>query len=258
MSSKGRKDHTQRAARVQQLRREQKRKERRRALLIYSVTAAAVLLIVGGVAVSLIRTEANKPDLAAVKSYKVTPEQLEAHLREIRDHLSQIPLQVEGRRRTTPKDVAKVIDQLEQRLALIPLLRRFAEKGRGVLVYLRDGTAGVPLKSVNEEGAEAVRARQWREVGLGARAPQLFDAQAHSSTCMPSSITRSAGPKRAGSFDRAKSSRTASSTSVMRSSTWVTPATLAPVEMPPGMPSTRARSRDVSKAVWFPTVTTSS
>ena len=49
MSSKGRKDHTQRAARVQQLRREQKRKERRRALLIYSVTAAAVLLIVGGV-----------------------------------------------------------------------------------------------------------------------------------------------------------------------------------------------------------------
>ena len=64
---------------------------------------------------------------SSLADHLVTPEQLEAHLREIRDHLSQIPLQVEGRRRTTPKDVAKVIDQLEQRLALIPLLRRFAE-----------------------------------------------------------------------------------------------------------------------------------
>ena len=64
---------------------------------------------------------------SSLADHLVTPEQLEAHLREIRDHLSQIPLQVEGRRRTTPKDVAKVIDQLEQRLALIPLLHRFAE-----------------------------------------------------------------------------------------------------------------------------------
>jgi DNA helicase-2/ATP-dependent DNA helicase PcrA len=64
---------------------------------------------------------------SSLADHLVTPEQLEAHLREIRDHLAQIPLQVEGRRRTTPKDVAKVIEQLEQRLALIPLLRRFAE-----------------------------------------------------------------------------------------------------------------------------------
>jgi 3,4-dihydroxy 2-butanone 4-phosphate synthase/GTP cyclohydrolase II len=49
------------------------------------------------------------------------------------------------------------------------VLRRFAEKGRGVLVYLRDGTAGVPLKSATDEGAEALRARQWREIGLGAQ-----------------------------------------------------------------------------------------
>src|SRR5699024_12379044 len=55
------------------------------------------------------------------------PAQLEAHLREIHTHLSQIPLQVEGRRRTTPKDVAKVLGALESRLALLPLLERFAE-----------------------------------------------------------------------------------------------------------------------------------
>jgi 3,4-dihydroxy 2-butanone 4-phosphate synthase/GTP cyclohydrolase II len=49
------------------------------------------------------------------------------------------------------------------------VLSRFAAAGRGVLVYLRDGTAGVPMKSVTEEGTEAQRARQWREIGLGAQ-----------------------------------------------------------------------------------------
>jgi 3,4-dihydroxy 2-butanone 4-phosphate synthase/GTP cyclohydrolase II len=50
-------------------------------------------------------------------------------------------------------------------------LSRFAENGRGVLVYLRDGTAGVPLKRFGEEesGPAAERTRQWREVGLGAQ-----------------------------------------------------------------------------------------
>ncbi len=51
-------------------------------------------------------------------------------------------------------------------------LKRFTEEGRGILVYLRDGTAGVPLMSFSSEesaGAEAERTRQWREVGLGAQ-----------------------------------------------------------------------------------------
>ena len=51
-------------------------------------------------------------------------------------------------------------------------LKSFAREGRGVLVYLRDGTAGVPLTSYAEtdaSGAEATRVRQWREVGLGAQ-----------------------------------------------------------------------------------------
>jgi len=64
---------------------------------------------------------------SSLADHLVTPEQLAEHLREIRDHLSGIPLQVEGRRRTTPKDVAKVLTVLEQRLALVPLLQRFAE-----------------------------------------------------------------------------------------------------------------------------------
>lgn len=77
MGSKGRMERTERAAKVEQLRREQQRKERRRVLLIYSVTGLVVLFIVGGVAFSLIRTEATKPDLSGVKSYQVTPEHVQ-------------------------------------------------------------------------------------------------------------------------------------------------------------------------------------
>jgi 3,4-dihydroxy 2-butanone 4-phosphate synthase/GTP cyclohydrolase II len=51
-------------------------------------------------------------------------------------------------------------------------LARFAKEGRGVLVYLRDGSAGVPTTRVTDtaaDGSEAERTRQWREVGLGAQ-----------------------------------------------------------------------------------------
>ena len=49
-------------------------------------------------------------------------------------------------------------------------LARFHREGRGVLVYLRDGAAGVPVTPLPEEqSAEADRNRQWREVGVGAQ-----------------------------------------------------------------------------------------
>jgi len=51
-------------------------------------------------------------------------------------------------------------------------LTRFKEAGCGVIVYLRDGTAGVPVAGIPHEGdtgAEAARSRQWREIGLGAQ-----------------------------------------------------------------------------------------
>jgi 3,4-dihydroxy 2-butanone 4-phosphate synthase/GTP cyclohydrolase II len=51
-------------------------------------------------------------------------------------------------------------------------LGRFREAGRGVIIYLRDGTAGVPVAKIPHEGdtgTEAARSRQWREVGLGAQ-----------------------------------------------------------------------------------------
>ena len=51
-------------------------------------------------------------------------------------------------------------------------LRRFAMEGRGVMVFLRDGAAGVPVSALPQDGdrgAEAARQRQWREIGLGAQ-----------------------------------------------------------------------------------------
>ncbi len=51
-------------------------------------------------------------------------------------------------------------------------LQRFKMEGRGVIVYLRDGTAGVPVAEIPHDGnsgTEAARSRQWREVGLGAQ-----------------------------------------------------------------------------------------
>jgi 3,4-dihydroxy 2-butanone 4-phosphate synthase / GTP cyclohydrolase II len=50
-------------------------------------------------------------------------------------------------------------------------LARFHREGRGVLVYLRDGAAGVPANVVGrgQESAEEDRRRQWLDVGLGAQ-----------------------------------------------------------------------------------------
>jgi 3,4-dihydroxy 2-butanone 4-phosphate synthase/GTP cyclohydrolase II len=51
-------------------------------------------------------------------------------------------------------------------------LTRFKADGRGVIVFLRDGTAGVPVAEIPHEGdtdADAARSRQWREIGLGAQ-----------------------------------------------------------------------------------------
>jgi 3,4-dihydroxy 2-butanone 4-phosphate synthase/GTP cyclohydrolase II len=51
------------------------------------------------------------------------------------------------------------------------VLRRFKTEGRGALVYLRDGAAGVPanLAGAKAKGSDDARATEWREVGLGAQ-----------------------------------------------------------------------------------------
>lgn len=49
------------------------------------------------------------------------------------------------------------------------VLDHFKKTGHGVLIYLRDGAAGVPVTPLDvEKTAEADRNKQWREVGVGA------------------------------------------------------------------------------------------
>src|SRR5439155_9502552 len=50
-------------------------------------------------------------------------------------------------------------------------LSRFKDAGRGVLVYLRDGTSGVPTTALTEDStaSELERSRQWKDIGLGAQ-----------------------------------------------------------------------------------------
>jgi 3,4-dihydroxy 2-butanone 4-phosphate synthase / GTP cyclohydrolase II len=50
-------------------------------------------------------------------------------------------------------------------------LEKFKAEGRGVMVLLRDGTAGVPVVSIpkSDTASSEARTRQWREIGLGAQ-----------------------------------------------------------------------------------------
>lgn len=53
---------------------------------------------------------------------------------------------------------------------VIAALEQFRENGSGVLIFLRDGAAGVPVTQLdNRQSREEDRNRQWREVGLGAQ-----------------------------------------------------------------------------------------
>ncbi len=53
---------------------------------------------------------------------------------------------------------------------VLAALNQIKKEGRGVLVYLRDGAAGVPVEPLDEPAsAEDDRNRQWREVGVGAQ-----------------------------------------------------------------------------------------
>src|SRR3989441_8258407 len=59
-------------------------------------------------------------------------------------------------------------------------LQRFKQEGRGVIVFLRDGAAGVPTHAIPQSGStgsEVARSRQWRGGGPGR--PLLHDPSFH-------------------------------------------------------------------------------
>jgi 3,4-dihydroxy 2-butanone 4-phosphate synthase / GTP cyclohydrolase II len=48
-------------------------------------------------------------------------------------------------------------------------LEHFKTKGRGVLIYLRDGTVGVPASRMQQDSSDETRRNEWREIGVGAQ-----------------------------------------------------------------------------------------
>src|SRR6204780_2237217 len=65
-----------------------------------------------------------------------------------------------------------ILDVFGGAKAIRRTLERFKAEGRGVLVVLRDGAAGVPVVAIpksDETASGVARTRQWREVGLGAQ-----------------------------------------------------------------------------------------
>jgi 3,4-dihydroxy 2-butanone 4-phosphate synthase/GTP cyclohydrolase II len=65
-----------------------------------------------------------------------------------------------------------ILDVFGGAKAVRKTLERFKAEGRGVLVMLRDGAAGVPVVRIpksDETASGEARSRQWREVGLGAQ-----------------------------------------------------------------------------------------
>jgi 3,4-dihydroxy 2-butanone 4-phosphate synthase/GTP cyclohydrolase II len=64
-----------------------------------------------------------------------------------------------------------ITDVFGRRQPIQEALKRFHQAGRGVIVFLRDGTAGVPvtLPPGDITASEEERNKQWREIGLGAQ-----------------------------------------------------------------------------------------
>ena len=62
-------------------------------------------------------------------------------------------------------------DVFGDRSTINGVLDRFKAEGRGILIYLRDGTAGVPAAALpgQEIGSENSRTAEWREIGVGAQ-----------------------------------------------------------------------------------------
>jgi 3,4-dihydroxy 2-butanone 4-phosphate synthase/GTP cyclohydrolase II len=76
-----------------------------------------------------------------------------------------------------------VDDVFGGRATLNAVYQEFKKEGRGVLVYLREGTAGVPAAQLKDGGREALnssaaREQAWRDVGVGAQI--LRDLNIHS------------------------------------------------------------------------------
>ena len=92
-------------------------------------------------------------------------------------HMAVVYGRIDGRNVPTRLHRANLIrDMFGGTNTVAKVLRHFKREGQGVIVFLRDGSVGVPVSAIpkggernGDSGSDAERQRQWREIGLGAQ-----------------------------------------------------------------------------------------
>jgi len=95
-------------------------------------------------------------------------------------HMAVVYGQIDGKNVPTRLHRANLIrDMFGGTNTVSKVLRHFKREGQGVIVFLRDGSVGVPVSAIpkggdkggdrNGDSSDAERQRQWREIGLGAQ-----------------------------------------------------------------------------------------
>jgi 3,4-dihydroxy 2-butanone 4-phosphate synthase/GTP cyclohydrolase II len=96
-------------------------------------------------------------------------------------HMAVVYGRIDGRNVPTRLHRANLIrDMFGGTNTVAKVLRHFKREGQGVIVFLRDGSVGVPASAIpkggdkgsernGDLGSDAERQRQWREIGLGAQ-----------------------------------------------------------------------------------------
>jgi 3,4-dihydroxy 2-butanone 4-phosphate synthase/GTP cyclohydrolase II len=96
-------------------------------------------------------------------------------------HMAVVYGRIDGRNVPTRLHRANLIrDMFGGTNTVAKVLRHFKREGQGVIVFLRDGSVGVPISAIPKGGerggerngdsnSDAERQRQWREIGLGAQ-----------------------------------------------------------------------------------------
>jgi 3,4-dihydroxy 2-butanone 4-phosphate synthase/GTP cyclohydrolase II len=100
-------------------------------------------------------------------------------------HMAVVYGRIDGKNVPTRLHRANLIrDMFGGTNTVAKVLRHFKREGQGVIVFLRDGSVGVPASAIpkggekggerngdknGELGSDAERQRQWREIGLGAQ-----------------------------------------------------------------------------------------
>jgi 3,4-dihydroxy 2-butanone 4-phosphate synthase / GTP cyclohydrolase II len=91
-------------------------------------------------------------------------------------HMALVYGRIDGKNVPTRLHRANLIrDMFGGTNTVAKVLRHFKREGQGVIVFLRDGSVGVPVSAIpkggekNGDRSDAERQRQWREIGLGAQ-----------------------------------------------------------------------------------------